>query len=96
MNASYHRGPLSPSPTPDELAGIALTVDGVEDLSVRPKHACSLPPGRAAKAAKPPTADDLAGIPVCVEGEDLTVRRERSRTNDQHASKDGTVVLDPD
>ena len=94
MNAHRHRSASSQPPTPDDMAGIPVPVEGVEDVSVRPKPAGSLPPGCAGRPAGPPTPDDLAGIPVCVEGkEDLTVRRRPARPTALPAPG-GTAVLD--
>jgi hypothetical protein len=83
-----NQGPRKQVPTPEYLAGVPVTVEGCEDLIVRPRR-------KGAAVAIPtrdendkPTVDDLAGIPVTVEGkEDLSVRPRRRGSPQQDQSK---------
>lgn len=69
--------PAPHPPTPDDLAGIPVCVEGKEDTTIRPsrvkrREALPSPVGL-------PTPDDLAGIMVCVEGPEDTTTRPRKR-----------------
>jgi hypothetical protein len=80
MNAPNQSSDNHKRPTADDLAGIPVTADGPEDLTVRPAK-----PRKGGKMAplpalSKPTADDLAGIPITADGpEDLTVRPRKPR-----------------
>ena len=61
--------PETGRPRPEELQGIAVSIEGKEDLTVRPRQGA---PRRPSPQSLPA---DLAGIAITVEGpEDLTIQ----------------------
>ena len=73
MNLENQYNPSDPDrrrsrgPTPDDLAGIPVLVEGNEDTTVRPAPAAVRRPATLPPATQRPTQEDLAGITVCVE-----------------------------
>src|SRR5262245_56683511 len=81
-------------PTPEDLAGTPIVVEGREDLTVRPRRAGSVritddsSRQDESNGSYRPTPEDLAGITIIVEGrEDLTVRPRRSTLADRYKGK---------
>jgi hypothetical protein len=77
------------NPTPDDLAGIPVSIEedrpairarAPRGANVRGGGGTRAPGAPPAPPQAPPTADDLAGTPVCAEGaEDVTVRPRKPR-----------------
>jgi hypothetical protein len=65
-------------PTPEKIAGVAVCMEGVEDVTVKPRRFPNRLPGSESNGEDKPTPDNLAGVPVSMEGkEDVTFRPRR-------------------
>jgi hypothetical protein len=60
------QGPTPDRPTPDQLAGVYVCIEGQETMTL----GSAVPGAQPVSPPLPPTTDELAGISVCIEGEE--------------------------